>query len=232
MRNLSTRFVVVALVSSVNLASVPISWSLTDEPDQPPNQVLEWNQIFVDTLIATSTPNSSSQRLGAIVHTAIFDAYNGIERRYTPIFVHSSPPRWSLAPSRCHCRGIHRACRPLSAVDQGRSRRQLCGIARCAERRRRRRWRKITRARDRLGHRGGKRRAGVARERRLQHASLRIQRRDGGWPVAADTAGVGVDERPGVGVYRRRSSSQAANSFGLRHRGLSTAPRMSRTSTP
>jgi hypothetical protein len=53
----------------------------------PDNQVLEWNQIFIDTLVATNTPNSSSQRLGAIVHTAIFDAYNGIERRYAPIFV-------------------------------------------------------------------------------------------------------------------------------------------------
>ena len=57
-----------------------------------PNQVLEWNQIFIDTLIATNTANSSSQRLGAIVHTAIFDAYNGIERRYTPIFVDGSAP--------------------------------------------------------------------------------------------------------------------------------------------
>ena len=56
------------------------------------NQVLEWNQIFIDTLIATNTPNSSSQRLGAIVHTAIFDAYNGIERRFSPIFVHDSAP--------------------------------------------------------------------------------------------------------------------------------------------
>jgi hypothetical protein len=56
------------------------------------NQVLDWNQIFVDTLIATNTPNSSSQRLGAIVHTAIFDAYNGIERRYTPVFVPQSAP--------------------------------------------------------------------------------------------------------------------------------------------
>jgi hypothetical protein len=55
--------------------------------EEHPDQVLEWNQIFIDTLIATNTPNSSSQRLGAIVHTAIFDAYNGIERRYTPIFV-------------------------------------------------------------------------------------------------------------------------------------------------
>ncbi len=57
------------------------------------NQVLDWNQIFVDTLIATNTPNSASQRLGAIVHTAIFDAYNGIERRYTPVFVQQGAPR-------------------------------------------------------------------------------------------------------------------------------------------
>jgi hypothetical protein len=68
-----------------------------EEPDptpgrRPVSDVLEWNQIFIDTLIATSTANSSSQRLGAIVHTAIFDSYNGIERRYTPIFVHDRGP--------------------------------------------------------------------------------------------------------------------------------------------
>jgi hypothetical protein len=56
------------------------------------SEVLAWNQIFIDTLIATNTANSSSQRLGAIVHTAIFDAYNGIERRYTPVFVQNSAP--------------------------------------------------------------------------------------------------------------------------------------------
>ena len=59
---------------------------------QNENQVLEWNQIFIDTLIATNTANSSSQRLGAIVHTAIFDAHNGVERRYSPIFVHEVAP--------------------------------------------------------------------------------------------------------------------------------------------
>jgi hypothetical protein len=58
-------------------------------------EVLEWNQIFVDTLIATNTANSSSQRLGAIVHTAIFDAFNGIEQRYTPIFVQTKAPEAS-----------------------------------------------------------------------------------------------------------------------------------------
>jgi hypothetical protein len=58
----------------------------------PVNAVLEWNQIFIDTLVATNTPNSSSQRLGAIVHTAMFDAYNGLERRYTPVFVRDRAP--------------------------------------------------------------------------------------------------------------------------------------------
>src|SRR4051812_12866371 len=55
-------------------------------------EVLDWNQIFIDTLIATNTANSSSQRLGAIVHTAMFDAFNGIEQRYTPIFFHHRAP--------------------------------------------------------------------------------------------------------------------------------------------
>ena len=57
------------------------------------DEALEWNQIFIDALIATGTPNSSSQRLGAIVHTAIFDAHNGIEQRYTPIYVHTRAPQ-------------------------------------------------------------------------------------------------------------------------------------------
>jgi hypothetical protein len=61
------------------------------------NPVLDWNQIFIDTLIATSTPNSSSHRLGAIVHTAMFDAYNGIDRHYTPVFVDRPAPNGASA---------------------------------------------------------------------------------------------------------------------------------------
>jgi hypothetical protein len=65
---------------------------LFSESSARANPVLEWNQIFIDTLIATGTPNSSSQRLGAIVHTAMFDAYNGIDQRYTPIFIRTTAP--------------------------------------------------------------------------------------------------------------------------------------------
>jgi hypothetical protein len=78
----------VAIVTAVGLSSETPSVASTENRDQ----VLEWNQIFIDTLIATNTANSSSQRLGAIVHTAVFDAYNGIEQRYEPIFVHPSGP--------------------------------------------------------------------------------------------------------------------------------------------
>jgi len=77
---------IMAMVAALELASA------SQESASGSNQVLEWNQIFVDTLVATNTPNSSSQRLGAIVHTAIFDAYNGVERRYTPIFVSNTAP--------------------------------------------------------------------------------------------------------------------------------------------
>ena len=81
------------MVKSLLLSMILASTIPTTARAEARNQVLEWNQIFIDTLIATNTANSSSQRLGAIVHTAIFDAYNGIERRYTPIFVHDEAPR-------------------------------------------------------------------------------------------------------------------------------------------
>ena len=49
--------------------------------------VTDWNQIMVQTVV-TGTPSSLvSTRITAIVEAAVFDAVNGIERRYTPIHV-------------------------------------------------------------------------------------------------------------------------------------------------
>src|SRR6266540_4984215 len=97
----------------------------------PVNQVLEWNQIFVDTLIATNTANSSSQRLGAIVHTAIFDAYNGIDRRYTPMFVQSAAPRAASRRAAANRRRAHRVggSVPVPTIS---ARCQLCRLARAS----------------------------------------------------------------------------------------------------
>jgi hypothetical protein len=82
----------IAALVLVHAASVDAIGAHSESSPPPTNQVLEWNQIFIDTLIATNTANSSSPRLGAIVHTAVFDAFNGIDRRYTPIFVQSRAP--------------------------------------------------------------------------------------------------------------------------------------------
>ena len=93
--------------------------------------MLEWNQIFIDTLIATNTANSSSQRLGAIVHTAIFDAYNGIERRYTPSSFTTSAPHGASRRAAVIA-AAYTALVGLFPSQTGGARRSLCGVARGA----------------------------------------------------------------------------------------------------
>src|SRR5690349_12972000 len=77
------------IVATISVVWVPVSCAADDGR----NQVLDWNQMLIDTLIQTGAVNAASPRLSAIVHTAIFDAYNGIERRYTPIYVRETAPR-------------------------------------------------------------------------------------------------------------------------------------------
>jgi membrane-associated phospholipid phosphatase len=89
-RCFGNRFLAALTVAvAMTVTWVPVSCAADDGT----NQVLEWNQILIDTLIQGNAVNAASPRLSAIVHTAIFDAYNGIERRYTPIYVHDAAPR-------------------------------------------------------------------------------------------------------------------------------------------
>jgi membrane-associated phospholipid phosphatase len=93
----TSRNPVVGLVVLLGLAAArPASASGTGAAV---SEVLTWNQIFIDTLIATNTPNSSSPRLGAIVHGAMFDAHTGIARRHEPIVVHTGGPRGASSPA-------------------------------------------------------------------------------------------------------------------------------------
>jgi hypothetical protein len=55
--------------------------------------VTDWNQIMAQTALATKTSNLLTSRVAAIVQSAVFDAVNGIERRYTPIHVAPNAPR-------------------------------------------------------------------------------------------------------------------------------------------
>jgi hypothetical protein len=73
--------VLVALASSV---------AVTARADE----VTDWNQImFRAARVPPATSPLNMSRVAAIVHAAVFDAVNGIERRYTPIHVEPDAPR-------------------------------------------------------------------------------------------------------------------------------------------
>ena len=60
--------------------------------------VTEWNELtFRVSLIGGASPLNAG-RVAAIVQAAVFDALNGIDRRYTP--VHVAPPDSCLGASR------------------------------------------------------------------------------------------------------------------------------------
>ena len=57
--------------------------------------VLEWNEVAVEaTRVARLSPNAQTRAL-AMVHGAVFDAVNGIERDYSPYLVNVHAPRWA-----------------------------------------------------------------------------------------------------------------------------------------
>src|SRR5688572_1839901 len=59
--------------------------------------VLEWNAVAVEaTRVARLSPNAQTRAL-AMVHGAVFDAVNGIERGYAPYLVDQQTARWASA---------------------------------------------------------------------------------------------------------------------------------------
>jgi hypothetical protein len=55
----------------------------------PPDIITQWNLTMIAGLEAAAIPPPPSARIGAIVQTSVFDAVNGIERRYA--FYHVAP---------------------------------------------------------------------------------------------------------------------------------------------
>jgi len=161
------------------------------------NKVLEWNQIFIDTLISTNTPNSSSQRLGAIVHTAIFDAYNGIEHRYTPIFYQAEAPRGAsrraavIAAGYTALVGLFPSRQPALHASYLASLEDLSHYENDDQ---------SLHRRHRLGNRGCASGARLARNRRFQWKLSFVHGRFGSRSMATDSTG-NRDECPGIGVH-------------------------------
>jgi hypothetical protein len=57
------------------------------------NEITDWNAVLFRAALAAGTTPLAMTRVGAIVQASVFDAVNGIERRYTPIHVTADAPR-------------------------------------------------------------------------------------------------------------------------------------------
>ena len=76
------------------LALMAITFAVFAAPGTASGDVVtDWNRTMVDALEIAKTPPPPSARVAAIVQSAVFDAVNGIERRYTPVHVPPAAPR-------------------------------------------------------------------------------------------------------------------------------------------
>ena len=94
---LATPLTIVALALGVLTPSV----SAADE-------VTDWNQVLVSALTATNTSPQNSGRIAAITQAAVFDAVNGIDRRYTPYFVTDARAARCFSTGRGRAGGVRR----------------------------------------------------------------------------------------------------------------------------
>ena len=56
------------------------------------DDVTDWNQTMLRSIIIAGTSPTNATRVAALVQAAVFDALNGIDRRYTPIHVPPNAP--------------------------------------------------------------------------------------------------------------------------------------------
>ena len=75
-----------AIFRLLGMTAVAVSVAAADE-------VTDWNRILLQALITPpAVPAPLAQRTAAIVQAAVFDAVNGIERRYMPVHVIAEAP--------------------------------------------------------------------------------------------------------------------------------------------
>jgi len=67
------------------------------EPGKAVDQVLEWNAIMNDTVIAGATNPLATTRVVALVSGSVFDAVNGVNPRYRYLFV-KPHAAWNASP--------------------------------------------------------------------------------------------------------------------------------------
>ena len=97
--------IVSASVAVLAAVAVPLQ---TASAAPPANIVVTWNLVALSAFATAGVPPPAANRLGAIVQSAVFDAVNGIERRYTPIHVLAAGPE-DASPKAAAASAAHEA---------------------------------------------------------------------------------------------------------------------------
>src|ERR1700730_342176 len=79
-----------SLLLAVVFASISATTARADEGT-------DWNQILFQAALVDKTSPLFMTRNAAIFQSSVFDAVNGIERRYTPIHIMPGPPHGASA---------------------------------------------------------------------------------------------------------------------------------------
>jgi hypothetical protein len=74
------------------IALLVITVGVASTPSAAADVITNWNNAALNVIRATKTPPPVASRALAILHVSMFDAVNGISRRYEPFFVQSAVP--------------------------------------------------------------------------------------------------------------------------------------------
>ena len=85
------RFIASLALSGAWLLSPPAGRPLLGQTGSI-DQTLVWNELMLQAIVAGTLGNPQAQRMAATVNIAMFDAGNGVSRRFTPIFVTEAAP--------------------------------------------------------------------------------------------------------------------------------------------
>lgn len=84
-------------MKNMNITTIKLSFALATlsvaSAANAADEITTWNEALIQATLTAATPAPLSPRVGAIVQSAVFDAVNGIDRRYSPVHVHASGPR-------------------------------------------------------------------------------------------------------------------------------------------
>src|SRR5690348_10685933 len=95
---------VLTMMASLGLAGA----SVQPAAAAPADVAVGWNQDMLQAFFIANVPPPAANRLGAIVQSAVFDAVNGIEQRYTPIHVQPAAPA-DASPNAAAASAAHEA---------------------------------------------------------------------------------------------------------------------------